>query len=364
MKKVLISAALVVSVLFSACTSGKAEIRQERYENPDYTEFIKSSQDYLEHGGFQGSVLVSLGDEIVYADGFGYSDILTETAATALDTYELGSISKQMTAAAILQLQEKGLLSVEDTLDNFFPEYPFGGEITLDNLLRMKSGLYDYISDYNIFFGDFAEEYLRRADSDNDDTPDFERDFLLEYLYSVPLRDKPGTEYYYCNTNYYLLGLIIEQKSGLSYQDYLQKFIFEPCGMTTANNGFRETTARGSYPDGSTLSMRTSTALGCGSVNGSVYDVFKWYQGLMSGKVISAESLELMTTPTQGNTYCYGIFCPADILYHGGNTDVFNSFAIYYKSDGFLAVALCNKPIHETSTTYVGKNLRDIYKGL
>lgn len=297
MKKTLMTAVLLIwAVVTTSCASVSEDLGQEKYENPEYAEYIGRVQDYLRKGDFQGSVLVSLGSEIIYADGFGYADEKTGAPATALDTYELGSISKQMTAAAILRLEEKGLLSTEDTLDRFFPEYSLGSRITLDNLLRMKSGLYDYISDYYIVFGDFAEEYYRRADSDNDEEPDFPRDFLLEYLFDTPLRDEPGTEFYYCNTNYYLLGLIIEQVSGMSYQEYLQKNIFEPCGMTTANNDFRGTTARGYYKDGSTLSMRTSTALGCGSVNGSVFDVFKWYEGLLSGKVISAESLEKMTS--------------------------------------------------------------------
>ena len=298
--------------------------------------------------------------EIVFARGFGYADEKTGQRCTAKDTFEIGSMSKQLTAAAILKLSEEGKLSLDDRIDRFFPEYPHGAEISVRNLLNMRSGFYDYINDAHSFFpSDFVEEYLERADADNENSPDFERGFLLEYLVNAPLRAQPDTDFYYCNTDYYLLGLIIEQVSGKSYQQYLNDEIFLPCGMKTANNDFMGTTARGYFADGSTLSMRTSTALGCGSVNAGVYDIYNWLSALYGGRLISEQSLSAMTTSVEG--YGFGVLCTPGVWYHGGCTDVFNSYAAYYPEDELMIIALSNMPIEKMSTTYIGKNLWELF---
>lgn len=337
------------------CDYSAEEVRNSRYSG-----YIRLIDGYLEQQGFQGAVLLAYGEEIILADGYGFADVQTERMNTAMDTFEIGSISKQMTAAAILQLQEQGLLSVDDTLDRFFPEWEHGKNITVKNLLQMRSGLFDYVnSAHNVFPADFADEYLERADTDNEDTPDFERDFLLEYLFEAPLYSNPDYGYHYSNTNYYLLGLIIEQLSGETYQDYLDEYIFSPCGMLTANNGFRDTTARGYYWDGTSESMRTSTALGCGSVNAGVYDLYQWIMHLFGGTVISGDSLDEMTAEVEG--YGYGVRCNDSYVYHVGNTDVFNAFAAYRPADGFTIIVLANTPRDEMSAGTIATELLEYF---
>ncbi|MGN0589837.1 MAG: serine hydrolase domain-containing protein [Ruminiclostridium sp.] len=357
MKHKISSALLSAVILITGFSGCKSDERPEKYINPDYTDYAAKVEDYLDRCSYSGSVLVAKGDEIIYAGGFGYADEKTGAICTAKDTFEMGSISKQMTAAAILKLCERGKLSLDDKLEKYFPEFEKGKDIKLRNLLNMQSGLYDYIDDAHKFFpADFVDEYLRRADADNEDEPDFEREFLLPYLYEAPLKSAPESDFYYCNTDYYLLGLIIEYVSGKSYQDFIKEEIFVPCGMETANNGFMETTARGYYHNGTTLSMRTSTALGCGSVNGSVYDLYDWMRSLYGGRVISEESLKEMTTSVLG--YGFGLIVTQDIYYHGGSTDVFNSYCAYYPRKDYYVIAFSNTPIEDISTTYVGSNLR------
>ncbi len=332
----------------------------ESVRNPRFLGYIGLIEDYLRNVGFQGSVLLALDDEIILAQGYGYADKNTERMCNATDTFEVGSISKQMTAAAIMQLEEEGLLSVEDTLDKYFPQWEHGKNITVKNLLQMRSGLFDYVnSAHNFFPQEVADEYLERADSDNEDTPDYERDFLLEYLYDAPLYSVPEDYFNYCNTNYYLLGLIIEQLSGMTYQEYLDENIFAPCGMKTANNGFRQTTARGYYWDGTTKSMRTSTSLGCGSVNGSVYDIYQWTMHLFNGTVVSDDSLDAMLDHVDG--YGYGLRCNDSYAYHVGNTDVFNAFAARRFYDGLTVVVLVNKPLREFSAGDVAVKILEFF---
>ncbi len=337
------------------CDYSATEVRNKRFSG--YNQLMDI---YLEQSGFQGSVLVAFGDEIVLADGYSYADENTERLNTAMDTFEVGSISKQMTAAAILQLQEEGKLSVDDTLDKYFPEWEHGKNITIKHLLQMRSGLFDYVnSAHNVFPAEVADEYLEKADTDNEDTPDFERDFLLEYLFEAPLYSNPDYGYHYSNTNYYLLGLIIEQLSGMTYQEYMDEYIFAPCGMQTANNGFRETTARGYYWDGTSESMRTSTSLGCGSVNGSVYDLYQWTMHLFGGTVISEKSLDEMTTEVEG--YGYGVRCNRSYVYHVGNTDVFNAFMSYRPYDDLIVIVLANTPRDEINAGEVATVILDYF---
>ncbi len=332
----------------------------DRVENKRYSAYIRRAEEFLKREDFQGALLIAKGDELILAKGYGYADAVNGAMCTARDTFELGSLSKQMTAAAILQLSEENKLSVYDTLDKYFPEYEHGKNITIQDLLRMRSGLFDFLnSPANFFPADFVEEFRERADAADASREDFPRDFLLEYLYESPLEGNPDEYFSYCNTNYYLLGLIIEQVSGMSYQQYLEENIFEPCGMLTANNGFRATTARGYYPDGTTLSMRTSTALGCGSVNGSVYDMYSWTRHLLKGEVVSVQSLREMIAAVDG--YGYGIRREDDFIYHMGNTDVFNSYALTELTQQFTVIVLTNSPKTERIAGGYAKQLYELF---
>ncbi len=354
---------LLVCILMATGCDSKQQEYPEYFAAEGCSEFVCEVEGYLESCSFNGAVLVSVDGEPLYASGFGYADEKSDVVCNAADTFEIGSLSKQFTAAAILMLYEDGLLDLDDSIDTYFPQFEQGQSITVRNLLNMRSGLYDYINDAHKFFpADYVEEYLAKADSDSADTPDFERSFLLQYLYSAPIRNTPDTDFYYCNTDYYLLGLIIEQVSGMSYQEYLEQNIFIPCDMLTANNDFMGTTTRGYYADGSTLSMRTSTALGCGSVNAGVYDLYRWYTQLYSGKLINEASLSEMTTSVGG--YGFGVICSSTLWYHGGSTNVFNSFSAFYPQDDLLIIVLSNSPIENTSTTYVAKNIWEIYTSI
>lgn len=331
----------------------------ELVENKSYSEYIKAIDEYAEEAGFQGAILIAWDDEIVLAKGYGYADEMTGELCNAKDTFEIGSVSKQMTAAAIMQLADSGALSVDNTLDKYFPEYSHAENVTIRNLLQMRSGLMDFINSPDQFFPeDFAEQYKEMADTDDNYSETLPRDFVLDYIDDAPICYGPDTCFFYSNTNYYLLGLIIEQVTGDSYQSYMQREIFGPCEMLTANNDFRETTARGYYEDGTSESMALSTSLGCGSVNASVYDIYQWTKHLFGGTVISEESLDEMLTEVEG--YGYGMRVNEDLYYHTGNTDCFNAFMAVY-GDSFTAIVLTNKPKKELSAGEFGSELHSIF---
>ncbi|MGN0688179.1 MAG: serine hydrolase domain-containing protein [Oscillospiraceae bacterium] len=334
----------------------------ESVKNAAYSEYITKADAFLTKEDFQGAVLVAKGEDIIYAAGYGYADKVSGTACTARDTFEIGSISKQMTAAAVLQLYEQGRLSLYDTLDRYFSDYEHGSSITIKNLLQMRSGLYDFLNDVEEFFPEeYVEEFNRRADVADDLSNDLPRDFMLEYLYSSPTESEPDEHYYYCNTNYYLLGLIIEKVTGMTYQQYMQEQIFAPCGMLTANNGFRTATARGYYEDGTSLSMSTSTALGCGSVTAGVYDLYQWYMHLLDYNIIDNRTLRMMLTAKDG--YGYGIHYADGFAFHAGVTDVYNAYATVQIQDEFIVIVLTNSPRSERIASGYAGALVKLYYG-
>lgn len=331
----------------------------EKIESKAYSEYINAIDEYVEESGFQGAVLIAWEDEIILAKGYGFADEVSGRLCTAKDTFEIGSVSKQMTAAAIMQLVDSGAVDVDNTLDRYFPDFEHARNLTIKNLLQMRSGLMDFINSPDQFFPeDFAETFKELADTDENFTETLPREFLLDYINDAPLCYGPDRCFFYSNTNYYLLGLIIEQVTGDSFQTYMQREIFEPCEMLTANNDFRKTTARGYYDDGKSESMALSTSLGCGSVNASVYDIYQWIKHLFGGNVISEDSLKEMLTEEDG--YGYGMRMDEDLYYHTGNTDCFNAFMAVY-GDGFTAVALANKPKKVLNAGEFGAELHSIF---
>lgn len=227
-----------------------------------------------------------------------------------LDTVmPIGSVSKQFCAVAILQLRDQGKLSLEDTLSKYFPEYEIGKDITLKNLLTMRSGILDYLSVI------IPEEFS----PDNREEENIKR--IKQSLFTQDLYTESDTEYDYSNSNFFLLANIVELVSGQKYIDYVRENIFKPLGMKNSGS-VDEIKGAPDWANGETYSSLTESeiiglAKGAGDIISNVYDMDKWMTGLKSGKVISRESYEEMTTnysPESSEKYGYGIMTGL----HGG----------------------------------------------
>lgn len=307
---------------------------------------------------FQGSLIFTKGDEIVLAKGYGLANRETKAPNTMNTTFEIGSITKQFTASAILQLEEKGKLSVQDTLDKYYPDFENGKKITIENLLTMQSGLYDYLDEADTFFPPkVGEEFNKNAEKEID----VDSGLVEKYLNYAPLRNEPGTTWFYCNTNYYLLGKIIEKVSGISYYDYMKKNIIDPVGMNNTNIEFKNTTATGYDVEGKSLSITKNAAFGCGDFNSNVIDINKWNKALLNNKVISEKSFKKMTQFQKG--YCYGVIADENSIFHGGSTYVFNSFNIIFLKDDISICVLANQPIEKLSAQDIAYNVLGIFNG-
>jgi CubicO group peptidase (beta-lactamase class C family) len=162
------------------------------------------------------AVLVARDGNVLYRKGFGFSDIKNKISVTPDTKFRLGSVTKQFTAAAILKLQENGLLSVNDKLSKFIPDFPRGDEVTIPKLLTHISGIHSY-TDKDDFIGKV--------------TKTISPDSLVNLIKKDPYDFNPGEKWQYNNSAYFLLGYIISKVSGKPYAQYLKENFFDPLHM-------------------------------------------------------------------------------------------------------------------------------------
>ena len=173
-------------------------------------------EPFVKAAGFSGTLLIAKGGEVLVNKGYGMANYEWDVPNTPKTIFQIASVSKSFTAAAIMILEERGLLSIDDPLAKFIPDYPSGDRITVHHLLTHTSG----IPNVNEF-------------------PDYDRKsrfpITLEQIIAMfknkALEQEPGGGYRYSNSNYNLLAYIIEMVSGESYSDFLRTSIFEPLGM-------------------------------------------------------------------------------------------------------------------------------------
>ena len=347
-------------LIFSSCSSVKKRTwNDEVIIDKKYQDFAERADAYLKEANFQGAVLVGRGDKIIFAKGYG----LCDSKAAAPDqvpigintTFEAGSISKQMTAAAVMQLVQAGKLATSDKLSKFFPDFEAGDKITIEMLLNMRSGLTVHINSADDFF---PKNIYRRIEVKQMACEPVEENLVLEYLNDAPLLAEPDSTYFYCNTNYFLLARIIEQVSGMSFAQYMQKNIFDRCGMRRTNLEFQKTDTRGYDYKDRYYSIPASLALGCGDVNSSATDLFKWNVLFTSGKVVKKKTFKKMI---DSESYGYGVYCHEGSIFHTGVTNVFNSYDGFYFDDKLSIIVLSNCPAAKVNTTTVARNLQKMW---
>jgi CubicO group peptidase (beta-lactamase class C family) len=302
-------------------------------------------QTHLATGKFMGAVLVARGDEVLFQGGFGMANLELDVPNSPKTEFRLGSLTKQFTAAAILQLQDQGRLNVNDTLDKYLPDAPHAGEVTLSQLLSHSSGIPDP--------PELAEgsngSGLRLAHT---------TDEMISRVVGQPLEFTPGSQYKYCNVCYMILGRVIEEVSGQSYADYLAQHIFQPAGLTAT--GIDEAgrllphRASGYTWNGETYSnsefVDLSNVGAAGVLYSTVGDMYKWDRALYSDKLLSPAAREAFFTPRiskgDGSRYAYGWAIretPEHTLAeHSGGVNGFVTFVIRDPATELYVVVLSN----------------------
>jgi CubicO group peptidase (beta-lactamase class C family) len=246
--------------------------------------------DHLQKAGFNGTVLFAENGEIVFGKAYGYANLKTKDSLTMESAFQLASISKPITALAVLVLKEDGKIGIDDSLKKYIPELPYPG-ITIRHLLTHRSGLPNYMY--------FAEE-----DWPNKEIPLKNRD-VIDLMVKNQYKPYylPGKRYNYSNTNFALLAYIVEQVSGMKFEDFVQVRIFNPCHMVNSsiynkNTSPVNTCPVAGYPTSRYEAENTflNGVVGDKGVYCSAYDLLMLDKALYTDKPVSqATRLEAFT---------------------------------------------------------------------
>ena len=321
------------------------------------------------------AVLIAKEGQVIFKKAFGATNMELNVPMQTDMVFRIGSITKQYTAIAILQLVEKGKISLQDNIPAFIKGSPDKWQnITIENLLTHTSGIIGYdVLDFHI---------------PNAIRIDFAPKQFIDSLAKLPLDFTPGTKFNYSNSNYLLLGYIIEQVTGKSYKDYLQENIFKPTGLTNTYydtpteiisnrvNGYtRDSSA---YHNADYISM--TQVFSAGALLSNVDDLFKWHQALTSYKLIKKETLDKAFTPHkladgQVSDYGYGWFIKdwkgSKSIGHGGAIDGFRSMETFFPDQNIFIATLFNSDNDEYFSLFenitnlvIGKSFQTSYKDL
>ena len=362
---------VVAAVMLAGCTAGESNMSFMEglaYDETDHTwttneeTFQKLVRIMRQECAFpdtaSGVYLLATDESVVFLRGVNSVETDGETRVNAYTVFEIGSVTKTFTAAAVLQLWEQGKLNLDDPLGKYFPEYEKGAEITIRQLLHMQSGL------RREFFPDEAlendPELMKKYYTDG-----FSDEELLTALYDAELGFAPGAKYEYSNVNYTLLAMIIEKTTGKSYGEYIREHIFSVCGMDHSYSmepggltSVPEPVPEGTYsfnfddvfPTGYMTDLRS--ARGAGDIYSCAADLLAFDRALANGTLLSRESLDEMFNTESGygcGWVSVGRREPAYL--HSGGTPSYMSHNLYCqtKKYGNLYLIILNPTVRNPS---------------
>jgi len=295
---------------------------------------------------FRGIIVAERNGQVLVEKSYGMAVEEWEIPDSPQTRFEIASVSKQFTAAAILQLADSGKLNVEDPVSKYYPESPSSWKgMTIHHLLTHTSGLPE--DEWENFYKGKCTPYTTAEQ--------------VKTFRDRPLGFQPGTSWKYRNTDYYLLAYIIEKLSGESYATYLSHHIFEPLKM--AHSGFATMAAivpqmaEGYTREGGALGRREyfdrSMETGAGGIYATAEDLLRWNKALDSPGLLSAHALELMFTAHPPGNYGYGWFVetsPRRKIYHEGGDPGFVAFEARYPDQHVVIIVMANEddsPVRE-----------------
>ncbi len=333
---------LIISIISCQPTTKLPEnIIDAKYENQIDELFIKYAQPQP-----GASVLVIKNEQIVFAKSYGLADRERQTKATNASNYRIASLTKQFTAAGILLLIEEGKLTYQTTLKDIFPDFPaYGKTVTIQHLLTHRSGL--------IHYRNFIEAGQTEQLLDND---------VLKGLMKTDSTYFPaGSQYKYSNSGYAVLAEVIAKVSGITFQDFMSKRIFQPLGMTNATvfdvNTEIKNRAYGYLVKDNSITFKdqslTSAIQGDGGIYLSILDYYKWDKSLTNNQLLKLESIENAFSAwdengkTEADGYGFGWKINTDnnlkYIEHGGSTAGFGTHVIRVPEQKLTALIFTNR---------------------
>lgn len=326
-------------------------------------EIISQFDKIVEAKNFNGTIYMKLGNDFEYLSSKGAANSNKHIDNSVNTRFYIGGITKQFTAAAVLMLSEKKKLSLDDTLDKYFPDYEAGGKVTVKQLLNMTSGINTYVlhnditTPSNYLIGDLDEKVKE------DNSAKENKELILDWIFSQKLIFAPGTKFDESESNYFLLGEIIEQASGMSYADYLKTAIFAPLGMGSSNFEPDEKTALAYDKAANTKSLNyKGVGYSAFGMISNVSDMLKWTDGLLNNQVLTPASFKLMFSNQVSGikdnkiSYGFGVKMNGKTAFINGKYDAFGSILSYNTDKSEIFVSLTNY------TASDNKAVRDNFK--
>jgi len=329
-------------------------------DTPDNAAKIdKLMSQYADCCSFTGTVLVSDHDKVIFKKGYGLANREWNIPNTPEVKFRLGSITKQFTSMLIMQQVAKGTIKLDGHLTDYLPYYrqDTGSKVTISQLLSHTSGIPDYVG------GPKPDTRIHYSVDD-----------FVKKLCSGDLQFAPGSKYLYDNSGYFLLGAILEQVTGKTYEALLKENIFVPLGMKDSGydrpadilakraSGYQQDLA--GAVNAAPLLDNMERAYAAGALYSTVEDLYKWDQALYTDKLVPNDLKQKLFTPNLEN-YGYGWSIraiPADepgagrtMISHGGAINGFNTFEQRLVDDHDLIVIFNNTP---------GANLSEMVKGI
>ena len=317
----------------------------------NYQPLAESLDAYLLDQSFNGVTLVASGDQIILLKAYGLAQVNEQEEMTVDHQFQIASVSKSFVAVSILQLVEAGKLTLDQTIDKYFPDMPNAELITIHQLLTHTSGLYS---------GDDLTNYSQVTTVDEIIAPAFKSSNLYY--------EDPGTYSIYSNLGYDVLGAIIEQVSGQTYADYIEEHVLIPAGMTQSGLNMEglvlenmATAYNGNISEGDEAKvLHPSFGYSSGGLHSTAMDLYKYDRALHSNLLISQESYDLMTQESSKvgtKSYGYGWYVNTgveDTVSHPGNLIGWHSMLLRHQEDKVTVILLTN---HDENDMFMAYNL-------
>lgn len=365
-----------VPFLFVKCSSGNAKQNAGKSDTilyePDFkfnslqpqqaVAYTGAIQDFFNtrfvKTNFNGAILVAKNGEVLFEQYRGFSNFVTKDTINQHTPFHIASISKTFTGMAVLKLWEDGKLSLDDTLQKYFPRLPYHG-VTIKMLLSHRSGLPNYL----YFMDSLWDKHSEMTNGD-----------VLNALiqHHPPIQNFPDKRFQYCNTNFLLLALIVERITGKKFPDYMKQNVFEPLGMHDTYIFSINDTAN-YIPTWSVSRPFTMDQYDCTYGDKNVYstvrDLFAWDKSLYLHTFLKKSTLDMAFTPLSNEVHSmhnYGLAWRLfikdgdTVIYHNGKWHGTNTSFIRLIQDTATIIVLGNK---ENRTIYQSKEMEGIFNG-
>lgn len=313
--------------------------------SPDVVVEIQAKMDALTAGALPPGMVVWIdAPEYRFEGASGFANLIEDTPMPPEGAFRIGSITKMFTAAVIIQLAEDGVLTLDDPLTLWLPEVaeqlPYGDQITLRHLLVHTSGVFNIV-EHEAYYADLFTEMVVDEDAGTVTLACVERnpnDTLARYVYGKDAVFEPGAQWSYSNTNYTLLGMVIEAATEMPLAEAYRTQIYETLGMvSTFLDCYEESVIdvvhgyTGSGDDMSDVTeLHESVGWSAGGLVSTAPDLIAFAQGLFGGALFDdPESLDAMTTAGPGGSYGLGVMLREEYIGHAGGIAGFRT-ALYY----------------------------------